>query len=242
MNVELVFTFYELKRKAARGKLCIVIDSLRAASSIIAALDADCKEVVPAVSIKEAYRLQGFPSYQNYLLCGEIGGLRPEGFVLGNSPLDYQAAAIRGKGIIMATTNGTRALRLTAGAKLVLVAALINAKAVAMRLTDCDGDLLICCAGTKGEFSIEDFVTAGKLVHELYQCRSDILADDATLSAYQLYLKAGSNKQGLVDLFCSGNNGKRLIELDLVEDIEFCAVEDQFTIVPYFDGIACRKD
>src|SRR5437773_8440893 len=110
------------------GSVCIVVDVLRASSSIVTLLECGARPVVAAGSIEEARSLhQRLPSY---LLCGERGGLPPVGFDYGNSPAEFSRLELEGKSAILATSNGTRLLAMLAGAPAVLVGCLLNRTAV----------------------------------------------------------------------------------------------------------------
>ncbi len=95
-------------KAVGRGDLIIVIDALRSGTSILNALTNGAEAVIPVVSLKEAYRLRS--QHPEYLLAGERGGHRPEGFDLGNSPLEFTREKVAGKSLVMTTTSGTAAL------------------------------------------------------------------------------------------------------------------------------------
>lgn len=144
------------------GTTCVVIDVLRATTSIVAALAAGAKEVLPCQEIDEAQRLAGTLPSGTVLLGGERAGGKISGFDLGNSPAEFSDAAVRGKSLVMTTTNGTRALHHARAAKRVLLASFLNLEATARSLAG-DDDVTLLCAGTDGQITREDVLLAGAL-------------------------------------------------------------------------------
>lgn len=148
------------------GRVCIVVDVLRASSTIVTMLERGCERVVVAAHIDGARALK--ERLPDHLLCGEAGGLPPEGFDYGNSPVEFSRLDLHGKSAILATTNGTRALVEVAGtASAVLVGCLLNLTAVvgaAARLAEEAGTgISIACAGDAGS-SEEDFAVGRAMV------------------------------------------------------------------------------
>lgn len=190
-------TLQTLRPQDVTGRVVVVIDVLRATSTIVAALAAGCREIRPAATPTEARaryerlaRARG--GTDGLLLGGERMGLRISGFDLGNSPAEYSAEAVGGKVVFFCTTNGTRTLRRAAGrkgttpgssrpgdtavpvdgendgrARRVLAAAFLNATAVAEAVREESGPLVVACAGTRGGFSLEDILLAGFIVDHL---------------------------------------------------------------------------
>ena len=148
--------------------IAVVVDVLRATTSIHCALAAGAKAVYPVASVSQARLMkEGLP---DALLCGERNGIPPSGFDLGNSPADFAVAPVAGKDIILTTTNGTLAVSHTSGAHEVWAATMPNAVSVAGHIAhnrERRFDVIIVCAGTDGRFSIEDFYCAGMIVSAL---------------------------------------------------------------------------
>ncbi len=148
------------------GKTVVVIDVLRATTTICCALEAGATEVIPCQEIEEACRTAEQFSPDEVLLGGEREGLPIEGFDLGNSPDDYKPETVAGKSLVFTTTNGTRAMRHCRKAARVLIASFLNASAVFQELVTLD-EVHIVCAGTKGQYSRDDILMAGLLVERL---------------------------------------------------------------------------
>src|SRR5262249_48692934 len=151
------------------GVTVLVIDVLRASTSIITALVNGCDGVIPVADADEARRRAvGLPPGAA-VFAGERRGEPLEGFDLGNSPLEFTAERVRGRTLIMTTSNGTRALLAARGAAAVGVAALVNLAAAAAWAAGGRRGVTLVCAGERGAISIEDHACAGLLVERLHR-------------------------------------------------------------------------
>jgi 2-phosphosulfolactate phosphatase len=149
------------------GRGALVIDVLRATTSVVAACVAGCRSVIPVPDEAAARRVAGrFPA-GDCLLAGERGGDPIPGFDLGNSPLEFTADRVSGRVIVLTTTNGTNTMRAAAPAAAAGVAALTNAAAAARWALERDADVTLLCAGEKGGFCLEDAVCAGFVVEAM---------------------------------------------------------------------------
>src|SRR5262245_9964536 len=167
---------------ALAGGVAVVIDVLRASTTIVHALAAGCRAVRPCLEVEEARQLAGGMRVGRVLLGGERGGAPLPGFDMGNSPREYTAPVCRGTTLVLTTTNGTRALLRAAEAARVLVAAFVNYSAVCEQLRQEARPLHIVCAGTAGSVSLEDTLLAGALVDFLCQVGEARLNDAARLA------------------------------------------------------------
>ena len=234
MNVEVVLTPAEialLPGRDLRGFTCVVFDVLRATSTMVTALFNGANRIFPVSTIAEALTLRE-TRLPGALLGGERGGKSLEGFDLGNSPREHTPEAVAGRDIISTTTNGTVALRACDGARTVLAGAFLNLRAVADHLSahESDGErLLLVCAGTGERFALEDGLAAGALLG-LLKARSDagrphtarFEMDDASVAMLALYKRS---ERRLLGAMQASENGRRLAELGLDGDIEWCARE-----------------
>jgi 2-phosphosulfolactate phosphatase len=210
------------------GGVAVVIDVLRATTTIVHALAAGCTCVRPCLEVEEARELAGGMRVGRVLLGGERGGVPLPGFDLGNSPRQYTAERCRGNTLVMTTTNGTRALVRAAEAKRVLVAAFVNYSAVCEQLRPEARPLHIVCAGTDGGVSLEDTLLAGALVDFL--CESaEVRLNDAARLAWDCFENHGRVLQGALEV---GRGGATLRRLGYDDDIRAAAQVDQFMIVP----------
>jgi 2-phosphosulfolactate phosphatase len=145
------------------GKIAVVIDVLRATSVIVTAVSNGARWVKTVATIEEAFQLKS----PDVILGGERQAMPIEGFDLGNSPLEYTSQRVSGKGIVLTTTNGTLALSRSGTAEEVLIGALLNHQAVADYLFLKHLPVELICAGTNGEFSLDDFLCAGLICSTL---------------------------------------------------------------------------
>jgi len=153
------------------GKIAVVIDVLRATTSIVEALGNGARCVVPVASVDGARLIAH--ERDSALLCGERGGIKPEGFSLGNSPFEYGRGVVAGKDCVLTTTNGTRALHMAVGADEVLVGAITNVDAVCDWVRRDGRDVVLVCSGTDGRVSLEDCLGAGLIVDRLGYSATD---------------------------------------------------------------------
>ena len=214
----------------------VVIDVLRATSVMVQALSEGTKEIIPVKTVEEAFQMaKAFPP-NSTLLGGERKSKKIEGFDLGNSPQEYMAEKVRGKRLILATTNGTKAFHFVSSAAHILVGSFFNIGPTAQRCLELNKDLLIFPSGASGNFSLEDTVCGGMLIDQIIKKRKkNVVLTDASHSAYILYQRFEAN---LLEAFQLSNHGKDLIDLGLEDDLLFCAQTDITDIVPIFqDGV-----
>jgi 2-phosphosulfolactate phosphatase len=207
------------------GSVAVVVDVIRATTTIIHALAAGCVSVRPCLEIEEAHRLAHSLPPGSTLLGGERLGERIPGFDLGNSPGEYTSAVCRGKTLIITTTNGTRAVQHAAAADRVLIGAFVNLSAVARALRLDSRPIHVLCAGSDGEIDLEDTLFAGALVDVL----SDFALNDSAKIARDVY------RQRQHDLLASlgqSKGGDGIVRLGYDDDIQSAAQVDVFTLVP----------
>lgn len=221
------------------GGSAVVIDVLRASTTICAALKAGAARVIPFASVDDARRfaIRLGDGGEQPLLGGERGGVRIEGFDLGNSPLEYTADVVAGRTLIFTTTNGTRALLAAGSAERIYIGAFANLSALAVQLASQPGDVHLICAGTDGQVTLEDVACAGQIISAL---RSKIpgvtLGNDEARVAAVVGEVQGAERTRL-DALRSGLGGQNLVALGYDADIEFCSRSDSAAVVPVFqDG------
>lgn len=238
MEVRTILTPAEIAALHAgdlRGATCVVFDVLRATSTILAALANGARSVRPVLTPEEAFAVQT-ERLPGALLGGERGGVRIDGFDLGNSPREYTAAIVAGRDIITTTTNGTVALRACGGADRVFVAALSNLDATAARLRALrPNQVWLVCAGTGADFALEDGLAAGGLAARLEE--PGLRGDDATAAMRALY---DHHRGDLAAALADSSNGRRLFRIDLGEDVAWCARESWLDAVAVMEAGAVR--
>ena len=216
-------------------KIALVVDILRASSTITIALANSAQCVLPVLTPEDA-----FAEYQgdSSLLCGERHGKRIKGFHLGNSPREYHPEIIRGKQLIFTTTNGTRALHACSNAAELLMGSFLNRQAVCdyivssilrnERVYASQQDIAIVCSGKQGNIGIEDLVFAGLCVNTL-KSKTDAELTDAAKIACLIYEHYSADILGML-FDCE--HGRYLASIGLAEDLEFCAQIDVTNVIP----------
>jgi 2-phosphosulfolactate phosphatase len=226
---------------ALREKTVVVIDVLRATTTMVSALANGASGILPCLEVEEARRKAG--ETRGAVLGGERAGLPLEGFDLGNSPADYQAERVANRTVVFTTTNGTRAIRACAGASRLLMAALVNRHAVSRQMAQ-ERQVAIVCAGTRGEISSEDVLLAGALLETLSELGGAFSDGDAgggndqawlARSAWRNLHDAAGNLRGLSQALRQSRGGRNLANLGMHGDIDFAAQLDRFEIVPELD-------
>jgi 2-phosphosulfolactate phosphatase len=210
------------------GSVAIVIDVLRASTTIVHALAVGCTCVRPCLEVEEARELAGSMRAGRVLLAGERHGQPLSGFDLGNSPGAFVPSLCRGSTLVFTTTNGTRALLRAVKADRVLVAAFVNYSAVCEQLRQDQRPVIIICAGTDREVSLEDTLMAGAVVDYLSQTFEVELNDAARLS-WDCFENHGSILLGALEV---GRGGARLRKLGYDDDIRAACQVDRFHLVP----------
>ncbi|HXF95426.1 MAG TPA: 2-phosphosulfolactate phosphatase [Gemmatimonadales bacterium] len=233
MKLDVYFTPLGLNAGDLTGRGVVVVDVLRATTTVIAAIASGAKAVVPAASSEEAVRLTANLEKDGIVLAGERRLQKIEGFALGNSPREMTAEAVAGKTVFLATTNGTPALVAAQGGDPVLVGAAVNFSALAERagaLFHERGELVIVCAGRDKQFALEDAYTAGRLARAVKKRSRKVSLNDAAQVAVDL---AGKYRSW-ADAFEASDAARLLRELDLGEDVTFAARPDRFDVVPAY--------
>ena len=219
--------------EAFRSSSAVVIDVLRASTTIIHALAAGATQVVPTESVDQVRRLQVSLPTTELLTGGERHGVRIEGFDLDNSPFSYGGDIVRGKTILFTTTNGTRALAAARDAGHVYIGAFVNRAALVETLRTLGKDVHLLCAGTDGIITAEDCLFAGVIASDLASAAGYRLSSDAsTLMAHELAKAYGRSAGGIRSVLESSRGGQNLLELGYARDVERCAAENLFDLVP----------
>ena len=237
---------------ALRGGVAVVIDVLRATTTMVHALAAGCDAIVPCGEVNEAREVAESLPEGTAILAGERQGLKIPGFALGNSPGDCTPELCSEKILVMTTTNGTRAILASLEADRVLVAAFVNRKATVEALKHAARPIHLVCAGTDGQISLEDSMFAGAIAQELDawaweeaearalklgqdddrdELDDTILANDQAEIAVALWRETESMIEegySLADALGDGRGGRRVLALGLEADLEDAATVDRF--------------
>ncbi len=233
MRIDIMPIYGRVSANHISGSTVIIVDVLRASSSIITAVMNGANRIVPASDPGEAAALALRLGAKDCVLAGERGGIRIQDFDLGNSPAEFNEKAVRDKTVIMSTTNGTEAIKSMASAKTVLIGAMINRTAVAKRAVELGDDVLIVCAGTMGRISADDLCAAGAIAEAINAAsQTPIEATDFTMVCCMLY---ADWREGRADLAVT-EHYSRLVRLGFEDDVKYCFTEDITDRVPVCDG------
>lgn len=220
----------------APAAVVVVIDVLRATSSIVTALEAGAAGIVPVRETDEAIAVMHRLGRERSLLCGERDSRLIAGFDLDNSPASYTSGRVAGKTLVFTTTNGTRALVEAArGNAVVYCGALLNRTAIVERLRAAEGSVRLLCSGSHGQPSFEDLLGAGAIAGALLLQDKSLELSDAARAAATVY---AANAKRLADAVASGTHARALGTAGFAADVAACAKIDVSDCVPrYADGM-----
>lgn len=229
MKLDVFLTPGEVTPGEIAGRTVVVLDVLRATSTIVEALAAGAKAIYPVASIEDAIRLANSLGREEVLLCGERRCLPIEGFDMGNSPREFTPARVAGKTLVMSTTNGTHAMTLAAGAARVLIGSLLNLDAVVEDLATSAANPVFICSGRERFFALEDAVCAGAMAARLLESRpGEWSLNDGAMAAVALQERFGTGEE----MFTSVGAGKLLLAAGLEGDLAVCADQNRHALVP----------
>ena len=223
--VEVCYTPIEYEYFKGRFEIVVVIDVLRATSAICSALNNGVKAVIPVSTIEEAKVYQE----KGYLVGAERQGEIVEGFDFGNSPYSYMKPELKGKEIVLSTTNGTRAINIAKEADQVVIGSLINLEALTTWLLEQNKNVLCLCSGWKDKFNLEDTICGGAIAETLISSGKFSSDEDSSVAAKYLYMSAKDNYMGFLK---SSSHRRRLKRLNLNKDIKYCLTPNQVDLIP----------
>ena len=231
--------------EALAGSTVVVIDVLRASTTICQALEAGAREVIPCLEVEDALAAAARLPDDRVVLGGERNGLPIAGFDLGNSPIEYTPQAVGGRTIVLTTTNGTRAMAQCRQASRILIGAFVNATAVYQELVG-QPRIDLISAGSRGQRSRDDELFAGLLTTWLDRhSGTDYRLNNPAQEARQTWLStpaatytpgsSPTDPKVIAPLLTKSIAGQRLSEINRQADILFAAQLDRFRTVPELD-------
>ncbi|PDH42968.1 MAG: 2-phosphosulfolactate phosphatase [Rhodothermaeota bacterium MED-G19] len=224
-SIEICLTHEQLENYQHKDKNVVVIDVLRATSTINTILFSGAKSVMPVETLDECMKLRD----QGYIIMAERMGKKVEGFDFGNSPTKIKKSEFEGKDVGIATSNGTKAIVKTKGSHITLIGSFLNLSKIIEYINNSNNDVLLVCSGWKGSTNLEDTLCAGAIVAGLQNFEYD---SDTVIIAKKLYEQS---KGDILSLMQKSSHAKRLSGYDNVKDIEFCSQVDTQEILPFFD-------
>lgn len=212
----------------------VVIDVLRATTTIATALSAGAEAVQAFSNIEELIRQSESWSAEKRILAGERGGVMVEGFDLGNSPLAFTPEIVKEKRLFLTTTNGTRALQRVAKSPQLITAAQINRQAAVNYILESQPQTVwMVGSGWQGDYSVEDTACAGAIAQSILQQSDtalvDLFGNDEVIGAIALYEQW---KDNLLNVFRQCSHGQRLAELNGDQDLKYCSQTDILNVLP----------
>lgn len=209
--------------------IVVVIDIFRASTSICYGIHNGATSIIPVSTVEECLKY----SSSGHLLAAERNGAIVEGFNFGNSPFSYTIDKVKGKTIVLTTTNGTRSIQLSKNqrANTVLVGSFLNITALCNWLRSQNQSVVLLCAGWKENFSLEDTLFAGAAVEKLKE--GFVIKDDAAHAAFDLYQLA---KSDIGSYLKKSSHSARLEKLNIEADIKFCLKLDTVDSIPVLSG------
>ncbi len=208
-----------------KESIVVVVDVLRATSSICVAFAHGAECMIPLATVEEtvAYKEKG------YLIAGERNGEMIEGFDMGNSPFSFMEERIKGSKIAITTTNGSQAIHAVNDAFQIVIGSFLNLNALTNWLTDQDRNVMVLCSGFKNKFNLEDTLLAGAIVHRLRPTNKLTIDCDSAVASEYLYMKA---KDDLFEFLKNSSHRKRLHRLHIESDIKYCLSPNQCKVIP----------
>ena len=243
-KVEIYLAQYLIKDDLTfKDKNVVIIDVLRATSTMTVALANGAKEIIPAETVSNAARIAR--GSNNSLLCGERGSKIIEGFDLGNSPFEFIPEKIKDKSLIFSTTNGTLSIVKSKLAKSCVLASFLNLSKVIEYIENLKEDVILVCSGKLNNFCLEDAVCAGVIMKKLLEEDDKIEINDPEFAALELskLFALKNNKissEKILDLLKISEHGKYLTSVGFEKDLEFCSKVDAYPFLPMYIKGAIR--
>jgi len=240
VRLDVFFTPNQVKVPDTQGRLVIIVDVLRASTTVATALGNGAKTVIPLEGPDEVIsRSKEFARSQT-LLAGEQKMHPITGFDLGNSPQAFTPEVVEGKTILITTTNGTRALLGVQGARDIVIASYVNFTAVLAMMkvaASSDTDIAIICAGEEGSFTLEDAACAGRYVRAIPK-RAALAVNDAAAASVLIEKKYGDN---IAKVFKESTHGQALQSAGFGDDLAAAAEVDSYPVVPIWQDRQITK-
>lgn len=213
----------------ASQSIVVVIDILRATSSICVAFEHGVRSIIPVATIEEALEYKS----KGYLTGAERQGEMLEGFDLGNSPFSYMDKIVKDRDIALTTTNGTRAIHTAKKSFKVVIGSFLNIDVLTKWLKEQQRDVILLCSGWKNTFNLEDTLFAGAMVYKLKKDFDLSLGRDSCIAAEYLYMLA---KNDMYKFLGESSHRMRLERLHIEKDIEYCLTLNMANVVPVLQG------
>jgi 2-phosphosulfolactate phosphatase len=238
MKVNVHFSNLHIDELYYTGKTSVVIDVLRASTVIVEAVTNGAREIIPVNSVDFAMKISGNTFAGQTILGGERNTKIIEGFAIGNSPIEYKPEVVAGKTIVLYTTNGSKTILKAKFSVNLFICSFTNLLAVAKHLVTLGHDVEINCAGSNGNFNLEDAICAGRLITEMILIDDSIEISDSGQASVNLNKSFGKN---ILKMLKNTEHGKLLIENGFLADIKECAEFGTSDVIPYYVSGSIKK-
>jgi 2-phosphosulfolactate phosphatase len=229
--VEVYLTAQAVPEDRLKGQTALIIDVLRASSTIVVALDHGARHIIPVGDMAEAGKIAANMDDESTVMGGERGGLKIEGYDLGNSPLEYTPDDVQGRTVVLNTTNGTLAVKRASLASRMAIGSLLNVSECVRFLQEASGGIAIICSGAEGRVALEDVLCAGLILHRLWGGREP---DDLTDVARIAYCQFQADRGRLEEAIARSNHARHLAALGFADDVAFCSRVDTHALLPIY--------
>ncbi len=232
IKIEVAFTNnfdLEVYEPIIKDSVCAVIDTLMATSTITTIFSSNCNRIILSKEKNEAYKLKKI--LNDYLLCGEENGLRPEGFDYGNLPLKFSGVDLRDKKIILKTTNGTVSFFKLLASEYIFAISLLNLsysmKVILELAIKNKKNIFLVCSGRKGTITYDDVYTAGLAIKYLMESVDLIISDSAKVA-----LDVANSGIGILEALEKSESGEMVKMLEYFDDLKYCTRLNIHNVIP----------
>ncbi|MFM8431780.1 MAG: 2-phosphosulfolactate phosphatase [Bacteroidota bacterium] len=228
-SIDACFSPYLYPVYAENENIVVIIDIFRATSAICTAFEWGAEKVIPVASVDEAREWKS----KGYLTGAERDAIQLDGFDFGNSPFHYMDERIKGKTLVITTTNGTQAIEVSKNAYRVVIGSFLNIDSLCSWLVKQEKNILLLCSGWKNKFNLEDALFAGAVTEEIIRRSDEYRHGDGCLALKYLYQMAQADP---IKFLNYSSHKDRLARLNLKKDIKYCLTPNQTTVIPVLEG------
>lgn len=228
MRIDVLLGEAQVAPADVADRIVVVIDVLRAATTVAAALESGARAVIPFETVDETASRAKAYARGEVQLAGERRMVKIDGFDLGNSPAEYTPASVEGRTILYTTTNGTVALAASHGARVCYFAAFVNVSATIASVRaaiEHGGDVTIICAGHERHVALEDVVCAGRLVRGIAAGHEHVTRGDGARVAE---MAERPFQGGVSSVALEASHARSLVAAGFERDVEMCLTLDRY--------------
>jgi 2-phosphosulfolactate phosphatase len=235
-KIEACFSPRDFHQYEEGFEVVVVIDVLRATSAICTAIENGVEGIIPVSTVEEAKAYLD----KGYIAAAEREGKIVEGFSLGNSPYSYMEEDLKGKTIVLTTTNGTKAIKIAEHKETVVIGSLNNLDALVSWIVDRGENTLLLASGWKDKFNLEDTVCAGAIIDGVLLSKTFRSNEDSSIAAMFLSKSARDNQFAFLK---SSSHRIRLRNLNLNADVKYCLTPNNLSAIPILkDGVLISQE